>query len=189
MKKKLLLLLLSVFLIGGCSISYSSNFEDEDTSNDSTEVTPDNGDSNDNSTGTPTPPVDEEGGEDSSVEELKADIIAPITIPDDLLFYPTSLNQNSNKVKEYSYIYEGKKTDYKIYSAYYSTYYDTIYIAYDSISKPSQKLKAKDLYQIERHALHYFESDLNKTDYKDYLKAVLIYPDNITIIIHNCNFC
>lgn len=185
MKKKLLLLLLSVFLIGGCSISYSSNFEDEDTSNDSSEVTPDNGDSNNNSTGTPTPPVDEEGGEDSSVEELKADIIAPITIPDDLLFYPTSLNQNSNKVKEYSYIYEGKKTDYKIYSAYYSTYYDTVYIAYDSISKPSQKLKAKDLYQIERHALHYFESDLNKTDYKDYLKAVLIYPDTLASSCRN----
>ena len=185
MKKKLLLLLLSVFLIGGCSISYSSNFEDEDTSNDSSEVTPDNGDSNNNSTGNPTPPVDEEGGEDSSVEELKADIIAPITIPDDLLFYPTSLNQNSNKVKEYSYIYEGKKTDYKIYSAYYSTYYDTVYIAYDSISKPSQKLKAKDLYQIERHALHYFESDLNKTDYKDYLKAVLIYPDTLASSCRN----
>ena len=185
MKKKLLLLLLSVFLIGGCSISYSSNFEDEDTSNDSSEVTPDNGDSNNNSTGTPTPPVDEEGGEDSSVEELKADIISPITIPDDLLFYPTSLNQNSNKVKEYSYIYEGKKTDYKIYSAYYSTYYDTVYIAYDSISKPSQKLKAKDLYQIERHALHYFESDLNKTDYKDYLKAVLIYPDTLASSCRN----
>ena len=82
-------------------------------------------------------------------------------------------------IAQYSYIYEGQKSNYRVYSAYYSEYYATIYISYDSISNPSQTLKAADLYEIERHSLYYFQTDNNKTDYKNYIKAVLIYPDTL----------
>ena len=177
MKKKLLLLLLSMFLIGGCSISYISNVDD-DKDNDSSEVTPETGNESEEEPGTGNENNNEDNPEEGENEETeKPDIIEPVNIAENLLFYPNTLNQYSKQVKNYSYIYEKKQDEYKIYSAYYSTYYDTIYIAYDSISNPTQTLTAKDLHQIERHALHYFETDLNKTDYKDYLKAVLIYPD------------
>lgn len=187
MKKKLLLLLLSVFLIGGCSISYSSNIKDEETSDGSGETIPDDKGDSETSPDTELDNKEEDNKEEEKEETvvLKEDIISPVSIPENSFFYPSNLTKNSDEIKNYSYIYENKKSDYRIYSAYYSTYYDTVYIAYDSISKPSQTLKAKDLYQIERHALHYFETDLNKTDYKEYLKAVLIYPDTLASSCRN----
>lgn len=102
-----------------------------------------------------------------------------ITIEDDALFFPSTLNLASNEITNYTYVDSNLTSSYQIYSAYYSEKYDTIYISYDSISSPSQTLKAKDLHEIENHILNYFESDINKIDYKEYLKAIRIYPDRL----------
>ena len=64
-----------------------------------------------------------------------------------------------------------------IYSSYYSESYDTLYISYDSISEPVQTIDSKQLALIEEHLLKYFKSDSARTDYKEYLKVVRIYPD------------
>lgn len=174
MKKYLLIIIFSIFLLGGCSIKYSSNVDDPDGSTDTENSENNNNDDTTENNG------NENTDEKPDLEEtIKHDIIAPISINESALFYPYNLTNTSKKVLEYSYIDSSNLTKYKIYSAYYSEYYDTLYIAYDSIDNPVQTLKAKDLYQIERHALNYYESDPNKTDYKDYLKAVLIYPDTI----------
>lgn len=183
MKKCYILsMLLLSLLFSGCKIEYSfniGNFGDDDNISDDSN---NNDDSNDDSN-TDTEDSNNDNNQDDNTNENenleKPDIIDPIQINEDALFYPSSLSKTSPIVTEYTYIDSGEKNNYRIYSAYYSQYYDTLYIAYDSISHPVQTLKAKDLYQIERHALNYFITDLNKTDYKDYLKAVLIYPDTL----------
>ena len=201
MKKYGLLLFLMAFLLGGCSISYSTNInvggETVQGGGSSGEGNGDsnNGNNGDNTSGgdnggtTPSPGGSGSGNQGGSGNDnvltpnLSAinnpDIAAPTSISANALFYPSTLSTSSAKVKEYSYIDSSKNGLYRIHSAYYSSYYDTIYIAYDHVTSPVQTLTAKDLYQIERHALNYFVTDNNKTDYKDYLKAVLIYPDTL----------
>lgn len=119
-----------------------------------------------------TPSVPEDDGQDDST-------ISTPSIEDNQLFYPSTLNAASSLITTYNYIDENLTDEYEIYSAYYSEIYDTIYIAYDLVDSPVQTLKAKDLYEIEKHALDYFESDANRSEDKDYLKAVRIYPDRL----------
>lgn len=173
MKKYFVLFaLLFSFLLGGCTIDYSLNVDipsvpdnpTDDPTND-----PEEGNGNDNDQEQTTPPI----------LPNQPDIIEPITIDQNSYFFPSTLTQTNYLIDEYSYIDNSKTHNYKVYSAYYSEYYDTLYIAYDTINNPTQTLKAADLYHIERHALNYFTTDNNKTDYKDYLKAVLIYPDTL----------
>lgn len=101
------------------------------------------------------------------------------TIDNDALFFPADLSPADNKIAEYTYIDDKLTNEYTVYSAYYSAEYDTIYIAYDLINSPKQTLKAKDLYEIELHAINYFISDKNRSEDKEYLKAVRIYPDKL----------
>ena len=204
MKKYSLLLFLIAFLLGGCSVSYSTNInlggsvqgggssnEGNDDSNTGGNTGGNNGGNtsggdnggNTSSGGTGSGNQEGSGNDNVLTPNLSAinnpDISTPTNISANALFYPNTLSTSSSKVKEYSYVDSSKNGLYRIYSAYYSSYYDTIYIAYDSVTNPVQTLTAKDLYQIERHALNYFVTDNNKTDYKDYLKAVLIYPDTL----------
>lgn len=185
MKKYSILLILLALLLNGCTINYSVNFDDE-SSIDSGENSSGNGDSTDSSqSGNDSSNQDEPSDDSSTDDEIEEpivlpsspDIQAPITIDTNAYFYPNTLSKTSDIINEYSYIDETETANYKIYSAYYSEYYDTLYIAYDTVGTSTQTLKAKDLYHIERHALNYFNTDNNKTDYKEYLKAVLIYPD------------
>lgn len=179
MKKHLLWILLFIFLLTGCEIKYSSNIEITPPPSQEGGTLPPSSDNNEEKDD------DNEDNNNPAPETNATDLInnpdinSFITINPNDHFYPASLNINDPKILQYSYIDSRKTNDYRIYSAYYSQYYDTLYIAYDSISSPIQTLKAKDLYQIERHALHYFQTDNNKTDYKDYLKAILIYPDTL----------
>lgn len=180
MKKRVLCILLFIFLFTGCEINYSSNIEitpPPSQEEDSDSPNNDGGENNEDNNETESEPAPE-----INTNNLinNPDINNFITINENYYFYPTNLTVNNEKIIQYNYVYESKSSDYRIYSAYYSQYYDTLYIAYDSISSPSQTLKAADLYQIERHALHYFQTDNNKTDYKEYLKAVLIYPDTVS---------
>jgi len=150
--KKTLLLFITMFtiLIGGCTIVYNKPADD----NSNQEETP----GNDNQE--VTPPTN-------------------IEIDPDVLLYPSTLTLDDEKITNYNYIDSNLTNEYTIYSAYYSEEYDTIYIAYDSISDPVQTLKAKDLYEIEKHAINYFISDSNRSEDKEYLKAVRIYPDRL----------
>ena len=169
MKKHFIWLFLSFFLLGGCTITYSSNVNE-----DQQPPYPQNPPSS-------SPSEENESEEDNQNQETPStpDIAERITIDSQTYFYPITLSKTSDIITQYSYIYEGKIAQYQIYSAYYSEYYNTLYIAYDNLNNPTQSLKAKDLYEIERHALNYFITDNNKTDYKEYLKAVLIYPDTL----------
>lgn len=88
--------------------------------------------------------------------------------------YPSS---NQDILDKYSEVYADVSSDYVVYATYYSTEYDTLYISYDSIVNPSQTIASKGLALIEEHLLNYFVSNSAKSDYKDYLKAVRIYPD------------
>lgn len=171
MKKHLLCLFLS-FLLCSCTVKYSTNIDN----NTNTETGDDSDSSNDQQQSPDT---------QNPSDPTNPDIIAPIEIDSSVLFYPNTLNAASQIITNHSYIYKEKANEYKVYSAYYSEYYDTIYIAYDSTNNHVQTLTAKDLYQIERHALNYFASDDNKTDYKEYLKAVLIYPDTLASSCRN----
>ncbi len=119
---------------------------------------------------------------DSHEESTTPEEIPDPVIEEDALFYPSSLTLTDTKITQYDYRYYAD--NYEIYSAYYSEKYDTIYIAYDytdtaSTNKTRQSLKAKDLYEIEKHALTYFTSDSTKSEYKKYIKAVRIYPDRL----------
>jgi hypothetical protein len=192
MKKFSLLFLLLIFLLSGCTITYTNNLEDF-TPSDGSE-TDNSTDSEKDDTSSDSDTNDDEENTQTSPEEVPTtppyipespDIIEPITINSNDYFYPNTLTKSDPKIQEYSYIYDSLSTKYKIYSAYYSEYYDTLYIAYDNINKPMQTLKAKDLYQLERHALNYFTTDNNKTEYKEYLKAVLIYPDTLASSCRN----
>lgn len=163
--KKLTLLFLAIFslLLSGCDVYYDNNIPDEKENNPSTPENPDDSSSTD----------------DSSQEEPTPEEREPLVIDSNALFYPTYLNLESDLIKNYTYIDENKIDQYEIYSAYYSEYYDTLYIAYDDIASHSQTLKAKDLYEIEMHAINYFESDEMRSEDKNYLKAVRIYPDRL----------
>lgn len=171
--KKAIFLLTSIFtlLISGCTIYYDNTPSAPSTPEGST--TP----SNPSDPSTPegsTTPLDPS---DSSTPE--ANEREPLNIDEDVLFYPSSLNLESELIKNYSYIDSSQTGKYAIYSAYYSEFYDTIYIAYDLVATPTQTLKAKDLYEIEMHAVNYFESDETRSEDKNYLKAVRIYPDRL----------
>lgn len=113
--------------------------------------------------------------------EEETPVLPTPSIEEDALFYPSNLNANDPKIINYTYIDANLTDEYTIHSAYYSQEYDTIYIAYGFTDplKPTQTLKAKDLYEIEKHALLYFTSDANRTEDKEYLKAVRIYPDKL----------
>lgn len=115
-------------------------------------------------------------------EDEQPEINEPSKIIDEnAFFYPSNLTINDSKIKEYSYIDTNLANEYTIYSAYYSVEYDTIYISYDFANSPKkQTLKAKDLYEIEKHAINYFVSDKNRSEDKEYLKAVRIYPDKLS---------
>ena len=150
---KRILLLFTIFtslLLGGCTIYYDSTTPSEEEKDPST---PD----------APSQPQEKD----------------PLNIREDALFFPYSINLNNKLIKSYSYIDESQAGKYTIYSAYYSEDYDTLYIAYDDIETHSQTLKAKDLYEIEMHAVNYFESDETRSEDKNYLKAVRIYPDRL----------
>ncbi len=192
MKKYSLLLFLVTFLLSGCSISYSTNINGGGNIQDSGSSNEGNGNSNNGGNNGETPPPSGDNGSDNQGDSgnsnvltpnLSAinnpDIAAPSTINDSALFYPSYLNASSSIILQHSYVDDTKTGQYKVYSAYYSSYYDTLYIAYDSVTNPVQTITAKDLYQMERHAINYFVTDNNKTDYKNYLKAVLVYPDTL----------
>ena len=164
MKKIYLLFILSLCLItSGCTVSYnipeSPPLDDSNTGNNN------NNENNDNE-------------QNNNEEEYKNEYFQ-ITIDENALFYPSNLSIDNEKVIKYNYIHDSLSTEYKIYSAYYSQYYDTLYIAYDFADNPVQTLKAKDLYEIEKHAVLYFKSDKNRSEDKNYLKAVRIYPDRL----------
>lgn len=114
-------------------------------------------------------------------EEEETPIMPEPPIEENALFYPSTLNVNDSKITNYTYIDDNLADEYAIASAYYSEEYDTIYIAYGFTDplKPKQNLKARDLYEIEKHALTYFVSDSNRSEDKEYLKAVRIYPDKL----------
>ena len=150
-KYSLLILIVFCFLLSGCIINYN--------------IAPD----------TPSTPSGDSGNNDDSSNDTTQDII----IGENELFYPSSLTIEDPKITEYTYIDANLTSNYKIYSAYYSDKYDTIYIAYDLIDSPIQTLKAKDLHEIEMHAVNYFVSDTNRSEDKNYLKAVRIYPDRL----------
>ena len=202
--KKLYFLLLTIFslVISGCTIIYSNNTEDipqednnenndNNSGNDNEENTGENGDSTDNNNQGNNPEGDDNNGEQSppndntepdDKNDNQEDETPPVTelvIDEEALLYPYNLSLNDSKITNYTYIDSNLTNKYKIYSAYYSEIYDTIYIAYDSIFSPSQTLKAKDLYEIEKHAINYFISDQNRSEDKNYLKAVRIYPDRL----------
>lgn len=158
MKKiSLLFMLMFSLLTSGCTIYYDNTNPDEEETNPS-----------DPSKNPSTP------DEPSSQDERE-----PLNISENALFYPSSLSLESEIIKNYSYIDSSKTGEYEVYSAYYSEYYDTIYIAYTEIETHNQTLKAKDLYEIEMHAVNYFESDETRSEDKNYLKAVRIYPDRL----------
>ena len=190
MKKYSLLLLLIAFLLGGCTITYSTNIDGGgivqgggggSNGDGDSGTTP--GQGNGDGSTQPDDGNNNEGGSNVLTPNLNAinnpDIAAPTAIGDNVNFYPSTLSVSSPMIQEYSYVDDSKTGQYAIYSAYYSAYYDTLYIAYDSVSSPVQTIKAKDLYQMERHLLNYFVTDNNKTDYKEYVKAVLVYPDTL----------
>lgn len=156
--KKTFLLFIAFFslLINGCTIIYDSVNDIIPPSEENPEEETDNGDQT-----------------------------SGILIDKDALFYPQTLTTNDKKIVDYNYIYEPLSNYYTIYSAYYSEKYDTIYIAYDSITSPKQTLKAKDLYEIEQHAINYFVSDENRSEDSNYLKAVRIYPDRLASACRN----
>ena len=124
---------------------------------------------------------DQEESDEENQEQEEQPVVQEPSIEENALFYPTTLNVSDTKITDYSYIDNNLTNEYTIYSAYYSEEYDTIYIAYGYTNplKPKQTLKAKDLYEIEKHAINYFISDLNRTEDKNYLKAVRIYPDKL----------
>lgn len=95
-------------------------------------------------------------------------------IGDGVLSYPSD---NSTFIEKYSEVYSPLASEYSVYSSYYSSTYNTIYIAYDKISNPSQTIDSRDLALIEEHLLNYFESDSSKSEYRDYIKAIRVYPD------------
>ncbi len=157
--KKISLLFIIMFslLTSGCTIYYDGTTSSEE---ETTPSTPGE---------TPSTP------DDTSLPSERE----PLNISEDVLFYPSTLNLESDIIKNYSYIDSSKTGKYEIYSAYYSEYYDTIYISYTDTETHSQTLKAKDLYEIEMHAVNYFESDDTRSEDKNYLKAVRIYPDRL----------
>ena len=151
--KKIYILWITIYalLLSGCTIIYDNSSENI--------------------------PDIEEGNEGGNKDE---EVSTPsITIDKDALLYPNTLTINDEKITNYTYIDSNLTNEYQIYSAYYSEKYDTIYIAYDLIDSPKQTLKAKDLYEIEQHAINYFVSDENRSEDKEYLKAVRIYPDKL----------
>lgn len=167
--KKICILFMIMYslVISGCTIYYDntpSTPEGTTPSEPSTPTTPE---------GT-TPPA-----EPSTPTTPEPSQREPLVIDENALFYPTTLNLESKLIQDYSYIDSSQTGKYSIYSAYYSEFYDTLYIAYDLISSPRQTLKAKDLYEIEMHAVNYFESDETRSEDTNYLKAVRIYPDRL----------
>ena len=117
----------------------------------------------------------------NNIPEEENPVVTEPVIDENALFYPSNLNINDSKITNYTYIDDNLVNEYTISSAYYSEAYDTVYIAYGFTDplKPKQTLKAKDLYEIEKHALTYFVSDSNRSEDKEYLKAVRIYPDKL----------
>ena len=95
-------------------------------------------------------------------------------IEEGVLEYPLS---NGEYIDKYSKIYPGVSDLYEVYSSYYSSEYDVLYIAYDKIGENKQTLDSKSLALIEEHLLNYFKSDRNKSEYREYIKAIRIYPD------------
>lgn len=144
-----------------------------ESNNDSSQETENNNQQNNNSN-------NNENNDSNNTNENEPDTTVPdLSIEPDTMLYPSTLNLTDKKITDYSYIDPNLITNYKIYSAYYSEVYDTIYIAYDYIIESKQTLKAKDLYEIEKHAINYFVSDSNRSEDKNYLKAVRIYPDRL----------
>ena len=104
----------------------------------------------------------------------KDDDLKSVIIEDGITSYP---NDNSLLINKYGYVYSSLENEYDVYASYYSSDYDTLYVSYDNISHPVQTIDSRDLALIEEHILNYFISDFNKTDYKEYLKVIRIYPD------------
>lgn len=176
MKNKLFIfIIISIFILNGCTISYSTSVEKSpqiNTDSPSTPeepIEPEEDNSNDN---------EEETITDDWILEDTSATIPSITIENDTYFYPLTLDKISPIIATYSSETLGGATTYTVYSAYYSQSYDTLYIAYDSLQNPTQTLMAKDLFELEKHALNYFIKHENKDDYTNYLKVINIFPDN-----------
>ena len=95
-------------------------------------------------------------------------------IPDGILAYP---NSNSQLIAQYGEVFPYLASYYKVHSSYYSSEYDTLYLAYGKIGQNDQTLDSRDLALIEEHVLNYFKSDVNNSEYRDYIKVIRIYSD------------
>ena len=185
--KKYIVFLLSMFMIvvSGCTIDYKPYFafygddilngETPDgqtppggTENPGGSVDGGSGEGTSGGSGSGT-----SGGSGSGTSGVQTTLMSNV-IPDGVLSYP---NSNSTLIGEYGEIYSGVTSQYEVHSSYYSTQYDTLYIAYDKIGENNQTLDARDLALIEEHILYYFESDANKSEYRDYIKVIRIYSD------------
>lgn len=149
MKSRYLLpILLMIFLFSGCSIDYTSYYNEYgDVSN-------------------------------------KDDNLDSVVIGDGVTSYP---GDNAFLISKYGEVYGSLIDDYSVYASYYSNKYDTLYISYDKVINPIQTIDSRDLAMIEEHIINYFISDINKTDYKEYLKVIRIYPDYESSTCRNNN--
>ena len=96
----------------------------------------------------------------------------------DFQFYPSSKESVINDyIETYGFVSPVVPEEYEVGAAYFSEEYNTIYIAYNHIPN-GVHLSAYELYRIEKHAIAYFISDSNRSEDRNYLRAVLIYPDD-----------
>lgn len=169
----LTLCLISILTTSSCSIDYSK-YEIKNPGETDTEKDTDTDTGTDDKKDTDTD--DEKDSETDSIEFIDESLV----IDEGLLSYPSSISQTL--IDKYSKLSDTIQSQYRIYSTYYSAKLDTLYIAYDysDPTKYTQTLDAKDLYEIEKHALMYFTSDSNKSEYVNYLKAVRIFPDALS---------
>ncbi len=162
MKKltRILSLLFLLFLFTGCNLKiiYTPN---QNTSGDT-------GDTSNNE--------EEEIIPDEEYEYIPFQNLEPLKNEDEFDgdYYPSD---KLSLMLSYEETYGYKKNSYySVGSMYYSVEYDTLYVSYKKIGL--SYLSSYELYLVERHAIAYFQSDANRSEDRDYLKAVLIYPDD-----------